>query len=223
MAYSNDNNCNKAMQHISRDMHKAVCSLLCFVEFWYRAPFTNGFSIAIQIRWKFRFTITSILIQWSLQRFTWCDSCAVVACAKMMRADGQQRNYSEAKFPSHLNCGQKIVSEAGHWSIFNHILQGFFTGICDSHAIAPVPIKYPWRMRVNRSHESIRDWWYDHKSRGKTITVTSHERHVVWHNLQLFIQKACSYKQQQKYQSFAWLALCEKYPLVDWWIPLTKA
>ena len=31
--------------------------------------FTNGFSIAIQIRWKFRFTLTSILIQWSLQNF----------------------------------------------------------------------------------------------------------------------------------------------------------
>ena len=29
--------------------------------------FTNGFSIAIQIRWKFRFTLISILIQWSLQ------------------------------------------------------------------------------------------------------------------------------------------------------------
>ena len=33
------------------------------------ARFTNGFSIAIQIRWKFRFTITSILLQWSLQNF----------------------------------------------------------------------------------------------------------------------------------------------------------
>ena len=33
-----------------------------------RAPF-NGFSIAIQIRWKFRFSVISILIQWSLQNF----------------------------------------------------------------------------------------------------------------------------------------------------------
>ena len=31
--------------------------------------FTNGFSIAIQIRWKFRFTLIAILIQWSLQNF----------------------------------------------------------------------------------------------------------------------------------------------------------
>ena len=31
--------------------------------------FTNGFFIAIQIRWKFRFTLISILIQWSLQNF----------------------------------------------------------------------------------------------------------------------------------------------------------
>ena len=34
-----------------------------------RPRFTNGFSIAIQIRWKFRFTLISILIQWSLQHF----------------------------------------------------------------------------------------------------------------------------------------------------------
>ena len=33
------------------------------------ARFTNVFSIAIQIRWKYRFTLTSILIQWSLQKF----------------------------------------------------------------------------------------------------------------------------------------------------------
>ena len=31
------------------------------------ARFTNGFSIAIQIRWRFRFALTSILIQLSLQ------------------------------------------------------------------------------------------------------------------------------------------------------------
>ena len=37
------------------------------------------FSIAIQIQWKFRFTLTSILIQWSLQN----SVHAVVACAKI--------------------------------------------------------------------------------------------------------------------------------------------
>ena len=31
--------------------------------------FTNGFSIAIQIRWKFRFTLTSTPLPWSLQNF----------------------------------------------------------------------------------------------------------------------------------------------------------
>ena len=30
---------------------------------------TNGFSIAFQIRWKFRFTLISSLIKWSLQNF----------------------------------------------------------------------------------------------------------------------------------------------------------
>ena len=33
------------------------------------ARFNNDFSIAIQIRWKFHFTLTSIVIQWSLQNF----------------------------------------------------------------------------------------------------------------------------------------------------------
>ena len=33
------------------------------------AHFTNGFTIAIQIQWKFRFTLTSILIQWSPHNF----------------------------------------------------------------------------------------------------------------------------------------------------------
>ena len=33
--------------------------------------FSNGFSIAIQIRWKFCFTLISILIQWSLQNFVY--------------------------------------------------------------------------------------------------------------------------------------------------------
>ena len=31
----------------------------------------------------------------------------------LLRSDGQQRNYSYAKFPSNLNCGHKTVSETG--------------------------------------------------------------------------------------------------------------
>ena len=34
-----------------------------------RVHFFNGFSIAIQIRWKFHFSLTPILITWSLQNF----------------------------------------------------------------------------------------------------------------------------------------------------------
>ena len=55
----------------------------CWVEFHLGPRFTNGFSIAIQIWWKFRFTFTSILIHWSLQFCTWHNSCIVVACAKI--------------------------------------------------------------------------------------------------------------------------------------------
>ena len=67
---------------------------------------TNGFSIAIQIRWKFRFTLSSILIQWSLR-----DGM----CKNLLPSDGQQLNNRKAKFPSNLNCGRKIVSETGPW------------------------------------------------------------------------------------------------------------
>ena len=80
--------------------------------------FTNGFSIAIQIRWKFRFTPTSIVIPWSLQIFVHGTTVVLswhVMCKNLLRFDGQQRSYDKAKFPSYLNCGQKTVSETGPW------------------------------------------------------------------------------------------------------------
>ena len=74
------------------------------------ARFINGFSIAIQIRWKFRVTLTSILIQWSLQNFYMARQ---LYCRGMytnvLRSDGQQRSYGKAKFPSNLNCGKKTL------------------------------------------------------------------------------------------------------------------
>ena len=45
------------------------CPLCCEASTRPGPRFTNGFSIAIQTRWKFRSTLTSILIQWSLQNF----------------------------------------------------------------------------------------------------------------------------------------------------------
>ena len=53
-------------------MFGIVCQIYCCGRFCGtqpRDPFHNDFSIAIQIRWKFRFTLISILIQWSLQNF----------------------------------------------------------------------------------------------------------------------------------------------------------
>ena len=47
------------------------------------AHFTNVFSIAIQIRWKFRFTLTSILIQWLLQNFVHGTTGAKICCNLM--------------------------------------------------------------------------------------------------------------------------------------------
>ena len=84
---------------------------------WGTGPrFTNGFSIAIQIRGKFHFILISILIQLSLQIFVH-GRTAVLSwhVQNLLRSDGQQQNYSKGKFPSNLNCGQKIVSETGPW------------------------------------------------------------------------------------------------------------
>ena len=39
--------------------------------------------------------------------------CCRDMCKNLLRSDGQQQNYSKAKFLSNLNCGQKIVSETG--------------------------------------------------------------------------------------------------------------
>ena len=80
------------------------------------ARFTNGFSIAIQIRWEFRFALTSILMQWSLQIFVH-GTTAVLSwhVQNLLQSNGQQQSYGKAKFPSNLNCGQKNVSETGPW------------------------------------------------------------------------------------------------------------
>ena len=43
--------------------------------------------------------------------------CCRGMCKNLLRSDGQQRNYSKAKFPSNLNCGHKIVSETAPWSV----------------------------------------------------------------------------------------------------------
>ena len=53
--------------------------------------FTNGFSIAIQIRWKFRFTLISILIHWSLQNFVQGTTAELSwhVQKKLLRSDGQ--------------------------------------------------------------------------------------------------------------------------------------
>ena len=78
--------------------------------------FTNGFSIAIRIRWKFRFILTSILATWSLQNFVHGTTALLSWHVQNWSwYDGQQWHYSKVKFPSNLNYEQKIVSETGPW------------------------------------------------------------------------------------------------------------
>ena len=69
--------------------------------------FTNDFSIAIQIRWKFRFTLTHLDSNTAIAtKFcTWHGSCAVVACGKMC--------CDLMAFHRIWIAGKKIVSETG--------------------------------------------------------------------------------------------------------------
>ena len=58
---------------------------------------------------------------------------------------------------------------------FTHILQGYFTGMrwirSMDHKIATVPVKQPWRIWVNNSHEST--------TKNYIITTTSHNQ-TLW-------------------------------------------
>ena len=85
---------------------------------WPGPRFTNEFSIAIQIRWKFRFSLTSALILWSLQNFVH-GTTAVLSwhVQNLLRSDGQQRSDDKAKFPSYLNCGQKPLVKRAYGPI----------------------------------------------------------------------------------------------------------
>ena len=61
---------------------------------------TNVFSIAIQIRWKFRFTLTSILTQWSLQNFVHGTTACAKTCRDLMASNGimARRNFNRIWF-----------------------------------------------------------------------------------------------------------------------------
>ena len=85
--------------------------------------FTSGFSIAINsIRWKFRFTLTSSLIQRSLQNYVHGTTAVLSWYVQklLLRSDGQRRNYSKAKFPSNLNYGQKKLMKRPPGRYFIH-------------------------------------------------------------------------------------------------------
>ena len=88
------------------------------------ARFTNGFSISIQIRRKFRFTLTSVSTQWSLHKILYMARhlCCRGMCKIFLPSDGQQRSYGKAKFPSNLNCGQKTLVKRAPGHCFEFLL-----------------------------------------------------------------------------------------------------
>ena len=47
--------------------------------------------------------------------------CCRGMCKNLLQSDDPEQNYSEAKFPSNLNCGKKIVSETGPWTTGENI------------------------------------------------------------------------------------------------------
>ena len=76
--------------------------------------FTNGFSIAIQIRWKFRFTLTSNLKQFSLQNFVHGNTVCKFVAIWWPATELKQDEFSVEFELRAKKCGQK--SETGPWS-----------------------------------------------------------------------------------------------------------
>ena len=50
--------------------------------------------------------------------------------------------------------------------------------------IAPVPVKQPWKIWVNRSHESIRSSWYNHNKTKHSKTQQNYV-YILWDVFQL--------------------------------------
>ena len=79
--------------------------------------FTNGFSIAIQIRWKFRFILTSIPIQWSLQNFVH-GTTAVLSwhVQKFVAIRWPATELWQGEVSIEFDMRAKKVSETGPWA-----------------------------------------------------------------------------------------------------------
>ena len=80
--------------------------------------FTNGFSIAIQIRWKFRFALTSILIKWSLPNFLH-GTTAVLSwhVQKFAAIWWPITELQQGKLSVEFEFRAKNVSETGPWTV----------------------------------------------------------------------------------------------------------
>ena len=109
--------------------------------------FTNGFSIAIQIRWKFHFTLTSTLIPWSLQNFVH-DTTAVLSChvRKFVSIWWPATELRQPEVSIEFELRAKIVSETGPWSKKTSKLR--VTGLSEGNS--PVTGEFPTKGPVAR-------------------------------------------------------------------------
>ena len=83
--------------------------------------FNNDISAAIQIRWKFHFTLASILVQWSLQNFVHGTTALLSWHVQQYFAIlWPTKELQQGEFPSNLNCGQQIISETEARSALCH-------------------------------------------------------------------------------------------------------
>ena len=104
-----------------------VASLNKFPHHAPGARFTNGFCITIQIRWKFRFTLTSILIQWTLQNFVH-GTAAVLSwhVQKFVAIWWPATELWQGEVSIEFELRAKNVSETGprrlltHWHLLSH-------------------------------------------------------------------------------------------------------
>ena len=92
---------------------------ICFITAarWPGPSFTNSLPIAIQIQWKFRFTLPLILIQWPLQNSVHGTTAALSWHVQKFVANWRPgAELQQGKVSIELELWENIVSETGPWS-----------------------------------------------------------------------------------------------------------
>ena len=132
------------------------------------ARFTDVFSIAIQIRWKFRFTKTSILIQWSLRNFVH-GTTAVLSwhvqkiCCDLMANNGvmARRSFHQIWIAGKKTLVKRApVCQCHHWKLTA------FSISSDNKVVMGTAFLFQWRQHHYSDHTD--NMWLVSSVQGET-------------------------------------------------------